>query len=138
MFRLLEAIIRSRSRPDDGLQRPKHVVLQLKFTHISCNKLVCKSCLIRNLNSYIYFLCSTFPPSYFNTLISTTGMTHLNNSYAFVRPTCMNPFIIIERILKHKDLSRNDNKRRSPMTYFLFLGRFSVFCSHSYKCELHF
>ena len=68
-----------RSRPDDGPQRPKHVVLQLRFTHISCNKLVCNSCLVGNLNSYIYLLCSTFSPSYFNTLISTTGMIHLNN-----------------------------------------------------------
>jgi len=25
------------SRHDDGLQRPKHVVLKLRFTHISCN-----------------------------------------------------------------------------------------------------
>ena len=65
------------SRRDDGLQRPKHVVLQLRFTHISCNKLVCNSCLVRNLNSYIYLLCSTFSPSYFNTIISTTGMIHL-------------------------------------------------------------
>ena len=35
-----------------------------------------------NLNSYIYLLCSSFLPSYFNTLISTTGMTHLNNDHA--------------------------------------------------------
>ena len=68
------------SRPDDGLQRPKHVVFKLRFTHISCNKLVCNSCLVRNLNSYIYLLCLTFPPSYFNTLISTMGMIHLNNA----------------------------------------------------------
>ena len=69
------------SRPDDGLQRPKHVVLQLRFTHIICNKLVCNSCLVRNLHSYIYLLCSTFSPTYFNTLISTTRMIHLNNKH---------------------------------------------------------
>ena len=39
------------SRPDGGLHTPKHVVLKLRFTHISCNKLVCNSCLVRNLNS---------------------------------------------------------------------------------------
>ena len=29
---------------------------------------MCNSCLVRNLNSYIYLLCSTFLPSYFNTV----------------------------------------------------------------------
>ena len=58
-----------------------------------CNReeLVCNSCLVRNLNSYIYLLCSTFLPSYFKTLISTTGMTHLNNSiYMFLMCVCFN------------------------------------------------
>ena len=40
---------------------------------------MCNSCLVRNFYSYTYLLCSTFLPSYFNTLISTTGMIHLNN-----------------------------------------------------------
>ena len=31
---------------------------------------MCNSCLVRNLNSYIYLLCSTFSPSYFNTCSS--------------------------------------------------------------------
>ena len=58
-------------------------VLQLRFTHIRCNKLVCNSCLVRNLNSYIYLLCSTFSTSYFNTLTKQMCFTFPCNKICF-------------------------------------------------------